>query len=290
MEAGNEPRNRTQVNLSAGFLGLGERARQRDARFPIAVGGVLSAGAAGHCSTLLQEISIGPACDGRAREGNDERPMSMETSDHPMVAWMPGNASGAKGDKLKRAESRQLTLMFADSPVGGKGGRNADESAGRAYLLLQANAKEATDSAAWTAGTARLLEQVASIPNLARALLNAARNKGSSGVDSRCVDEVMDSDPKLLPKLNRELLSGSYQPGDIRRVWIPKPGGGQRGLGIPNVVDRIVQQAALQMLGPIFEPTFHDSSHGFRPGRGASTAIAEAKGVFGSRICSHGRY
>lgn len=97
MEAGNEPQHRTQVNLSAGFLDLGERARQRDARFPIVVGGVFEAGAAGHCSTLPQEISMGPACAGRAREGNDERPMSMEKSDHPIVASMPGNAGGAKG-------------------------------------------------------------------------------------------------------------------------------------------------------------------------------------------------
>jgi RNA-directed DNA polymerase len=60
-------------------------------------------------------------------------------------------------------------------------------------------------------------------------------------------------------------------------VFIPKPGGGQRGLGIPNVVDRVVQQAVLQVLEPVFEPTFHTSSHGFRPKRGATTAIAEAK-------------
>lgn len=75
-------------------------------------------------------------------------------------------------------------------------------------------------------------------------------------------------------QLRRSLLSGAYQPGAIRRVWIPKPGGGERGLGIPNVVDRVVQQALLQVLEPVFEPTLHDSSHGFRPRRGAQTAIA----------------
>src|SRR6202521_5167004 len=81
----------------------------------------------------------------------------------------------------------------------------------------------------------------------------------------------------LIARLRRDLLEGCYRPGDIRRVWIPKPGGGQRGLGIPNVVDRVVQQALLQVLEPLFEPTFHDSSHGFRPRRGARTAIAEAR-------------
>ena len=65
-------------------------------------------------------------------------------------------------------------------------------------------------------------------------------------------------------------------PGDIRRVWIPKTGGGQRGLGIPNVIDRVVQEAVRLVLEPLYEPTFHRSSHGFRPGRSCHTAIAEA--------------
>jgi len=81
----------------------------------------------------------------------------------------------------------------------------------------------------------------------------------------------------ILPVLSRELLEGTYQPGLIRRVWIPKAGGGQRGLGIPNVVDRIVQQAVLRVMSPHYEPTFHGSSHGFRPGRSCHTAIAEAR-------------
>ncbi len=97
MEAGCEPQHRTQVNLSAGFPDLGERARQRDAQYPSVAVGVLEAGAAGHCSTLPQEISIDPTWFGRARGGNDERPMSMEKSDHPIVAWKPGNVGGAKG-------------------------------------------------------------------------------------------------------------------------------------------------------------------------------------------------
>jgi group II intron reverse transcriptase/maturase len=73
------------------------------------------------------------------------------------------------------------------------------------------------------------------------------------------------------------LLDGTYRPGDIRRVWIPKASGGQRGLGVPNVVDRIVQQAVHQVLSPHYEPTFHDRSHGFRPGRSCHTAIKQAK-------------
>lgn len=112
--------------------------------------------------------------------------------------------------------------------------------------------------------------------NLAAALRHVARNRGAAGVDGRSVDEVVAESHRLLPRLRAEVLSERYRPGDVRRVWIPKPGGGQRGLGIPNVVDRWVQQAVHQVLEPVFEAVFHDSSHGFRPRRGAQTALAEA--------------
>jgi len=181
---------------------------------------------------------------------------------------------------LKSSSPRQLTFVFADSPSGGGADQNADESAGRAFLLHQAEIKETIAEDAWADDPCRLLDGVASLPNLARALLNVARNRGAAGVDGQCVDEVVELAPELLPRLRQALIEGSYLPGDIRRVWIPKSGGGQRGLGIPNVVDRVVQQAVYQLLQPIFEPTFHDSSHGFRPGRGARTAIAEAQRYF----------
>jgi group II intron reverse transcriptase/maturase len=178
---------------------------------------------------------------------------------------------------LSKAEHRQLTFAFADSPQGDRQAAPSDVSVGKAWLSLTAEGKEESDSVAWTADSSRLLEAATSVSNLAQALLNVARNKGAAGVDGRSVGAVVAAAPRLLPYLRRELLAGTYRPGDIRRVWIPKPGGGQRGLGIPNVVDRWVQQAVLQVLQPIFEPTFHTSSHGFRPCRGAHTAIAEAK-------------
>lgn len=178
---------------------------------------------------------------------------------------------------MKRTRDRQLTFAFADSPPGGKGGSRRDVSRGRAYLLLTVEAMTPLDLVARRAEDEGLMERVAAPWNLAQALLNVARNKGAPGIDGQSVTEVVEASPRLLPKLSQMLLGGSYQPGDIRRVWIPKPGGGQRGLGIPNVVDRWVQQAMLQILQPIFEPTFHPSSHGFRPARGAHTAIAQAK-------------
>ena len=179
---------------------------------------------------------------------------------------------------MKRTGPRQLTLVFADSPSGGGAAEPPDASGRRSFLLHKARSKKTRGPAASVADTSRLLEEVASEANLAKALLNVVRNKGAPGVDGQTVEAAEAKAPSIIARLHRDLLTECYRPGDVRRVWLPKPGGGQRGLGIPNVVDRTVQQAVLQILEPIFEPTFHGSSHGFRPNRGAHTAIAEAKG------------
>jgi RNA-directed DNA polymerase len=122
------------------------------------------------------------------------------------------------------------------------------------------------------------MEAIADESNLERAFEMVASNRGAPGPDRQSIAEVREHLAKLLPALHTALLNGSYRPGMIRRVWIAKPGGGERGLGIPNVIDRIVQQAVHLVLSPHFEPVFHTSSHGFRPGRSCQTAIAEAKG------------
>ena len=179
---------------------------------------------------------------------------------------------------MRRTPRRQLSFVFADSPDGGGSDGLPDVSERRAFLLHIAKRKTTTRGVACTVDTSRLLEDVASEANLALALLNVVRNKGAPGVDGQTVEEAEARAPKLIAHLRRALLEGRYRPGPIRRVFIPKPGGGQRGLGIPNIVDRVAQQALLQVLEPVFEPTFHTSSHGFRPKRGATTAIAEAKG------------
>jgi group II intron reverse transcriptase/maturase len=182
---------------------------------------------------------------------------------------------------MKRVRQRQLELVFADNPS--KGGRGHAAASGipdaKAWLRLIAGAKEPDRlTAGAVPPSAGLLERVASWPVMAKALLNVAANKGAAGVDGQSVEEVVSHMRSLLPKLRHALLTGDYAPGDVRRVWIPKPDGGQRGLGIPNVIDRWVQEAVRLVLEPIFDPLFHDSSHGFRPTRGAKTAIAEAKG------------
>ncbi len=103
-----------------------------------------------------------------------------------------------------------------------------------------------------------------------------ARNQGAPGPDGRTIEEVREHLDDLLPELRFALLNDLYQPGNIRRKWIEKAGGGLRGLGIPDVLDRVVQEAIRLVLEPLYEPTFHASSHGFRPGRSCHTAIAEA--------------
>jgi len=171
-----------------------------------------------------------------------------------------------------------MNLVFADSPTGGGKAEPSDASERRNFLLHKARCRKARGPAAEVADTSRLLEEVASEANLAKALLNVVRNKGAPGMDGQTVEAAEAKAPAIIARLRRDLLAECYRPGEVRRVWLPKPGGGQRGLGIPNVSDRTVQQAVLQVLEPIFGPTFHDSSHGFRPNRGAHTAIAEATG------------
>lgn len=124
---------------------------------------------------------------------------------------------------------------------------------------------------------AMTMEEVASEQNLQVAMERVRANRGAPGPDRQTVEQVFTHWSRILPKLHAELLDGSYKPGDVRRVWIAKAGGGERGLGIPNVVDRIVQQAVHQVLSPNYEPEFHNSSHGFRPGRSCHTAIAQAQ-------------
>lgn len=108
------------------------------------------------------------------------------------------------------------------------------------------------------------------------AFANVAANRGAPGPDRQTIAEVGIRLDVILPKLTQALTDGSFRPGEVRRVCIPKSGGGQRGLGIPNVIDRVVQEAVRMVLEPLYEPTFHPNSHGFRPNRSCHTAIAQA--------------
>ena len=121
-----------------------------------------------------------------------------------------------------------------------------------------------------------LIEKVVSKDNLNLAYKQVVANKGASGVDKMTCDEVLEYLKVHGKDLVNQILSRNYQPLPVRRVEIPKPNGGVRKLGVPTVIDRIVQQALVQVLSPIFEPTFSEYSYGFRPGRSCQNAIDRA--------------
>jgi RNA-directed DNA polymerase len=124
-----------------------------------------------------------------------------------------------------------------------------------------------------------LMEKAAEEANLLEALRRVCANKGSAGVDGMNVTELKAwmGGRANREKLRAKLINGEYEPAPVRGVQIPKPGGkGVRQLGIPTVVDRLVQQALLQVLEPLYDPTFSEGSYGFRPGRGAHDALRQA--------------
>ena len=125
--------------------------------------------------------------------------------------------------------------------------------------------------------TPQLMEQVVVSDNLNQAYARVIANKGSPGIDGMRVGQLADWIRRHKQSFIASLLDGSYVPQPVRGVNIPKPGGGQRQLGIPTVIDRLVQQAFLQVLGPILDPTFSPSSYGFRPGKSAHGALHAAK-------------
>ena len=126
--------------------------------------------------------------------------------------------------------------------------------------------------------TSMLMEAVVDSKNMEAAYRRVKRNKGAAGIDEMSVDQLAVHLRENWRTIREELLKGSYQPKAVLRVDIPKPGGkGMRMLGIPTVVDRLIQQAIHQVLQPIYEPRFSENSYGFRPGRGAHQAVLKAQ-------------
>lgn len=126
-------------------------------------------------------------------------------------------------------------------------------------------------------GTGGLMERVCERANLWAALKRVRKNRGAAGTDGMTVEELPAYLRRDWPRLREALLAGTYQPAPVRQHLIPKASGGMRTLGIPTVLDRFIQQAVLQVLQPLIDPTFSRHSHGFRPGRGAHDAIVEAQ-------------
>ena len=121
------------------------------------------------------------------------------------------------------------------------------------------------------------MEEVLSRENMARALKRVKANKGVAGVDEMTVDELEPHLSEQWPRLRKELLEGTYRPKPVLRVMIPKADGGERPLGIPTVLDRLIQQAIHQAISPLFEKNFSKSSYGYRPGKSAQQAVEQAR-------------
>ena len=122
-----------------------------------------------------------------------------------------------------------------------------------------------------------LYDKVYDKRNLLRSFRQVKRNGGAAGIDGQTLESFAAQESYYLNQLREELISKSYQPQAVKRVYIPKPDGTKRPLGIPTVRDRVVQQSLLNVLQPLFEPSFHPSSYGYRPKRSAAQAVAKAE-------------
>lgn len=139
--------------------------------------------------------------------------------------------------------------------------------------------RQASTARGENAGTkdGALFEEVLRRENVLAAYQRVVRNGGAPGVNGITVDDLKDYCQKHWPRIREELFNETYRPHPVRKVDIPKPGGGVRTLGIPTVLDRMIQQALLQILEPVFDPTFSDASFGYRPGRSAQQAVVRAR-------------
>src|SRR6266581_4679798 len=151
-------------------------------------------------------------------------------------------------------------------------GRNSVVAVARAEVDVATRTRTKAEVA-----TTGLMEAVVERGNLKLAYQRVVENQGAAGVDQLAVSELKDHLKRHWPTIRARLLTGDYWPMAVRGVDIPKPQGGVRTLGIPTVVDRLIQQALHQVLQPIFEPTFSEASYGFRPGRNAHQALQAAK-------------
>src|SRR5450631_3171552 len=168
------------------------------------------------------------------------------------------------GEKREKSQE-QLAFPFA-------GGSEA--SPGETEGVEAPRARRGTEN---PAGNQRVMEEVCEQENRREGLKRVVGNQGSPGIDGMTVDELPEYLEQHWPAIREQLLSGTYEPKPVKRVEIPKPDGGVRKLGIPTVLDRLVQQAVQQVLQKQWDRTFSEHSYGFRPGRSAQQAVARAQ-------------
>ena len=165
---------------------------------------------------------------------------------------------------------RQKLLPFMKEAIDGENGRNPNvPSAASQAARASTVATTTTDSS--------LIEEVLHKETLTRAWKQVRANQGAPGVDGVTIETIPAWYCEHGPAVMQSLREGRYQPSPVRRVDIPKPGGGTRMLGVPTVLDRLIQQAIVLVLTPILDPTFSPSSYGFRPGRSAHDAVRQAR-------------
>lgn len=189
------------------------------------------------------EVVVAAGMGRRTERGGEPTAMPLERVKHQMPG-SPGRIGGGQGEaepEPVRGETRTA--------------RDGDASSGRKDLLRQVLARE----------------------NMARAWKRVKANGGSAGVDGLSIAATAEHLKSHWPAIREAILHGHYRPEPVRRVQIPKPGGGERELGIPTVTDRVIQQALLQVLQERIDPTFSDHSYGFRPGRRAHDAVRMAR-------------
>ena len=160
----------------------------------------------------------------------------------------------------------------------GRASRGCGEAARAGARVEALTAERGTERSGAQEEQQSLMELAVERRNCLAALKRVKANKGSPGIDGMTVEELPAHLKANWLHIRENLLAGRYQPQPVRRVAIPKPGGGERELGIPTVLDRFIQQLLLQVLQPRYDPTFSDASYGFRPGRRAHDAVRRAQG------------
>src|SRR5258707_2299724 len=204
----------------------------------------------------------------KGREKSDDRVVPESRRKAALTAKGQGGKVVTASEQTRQL---RMNLGTADSPKGNDAHAEAGQPAPVASAVPKPRGRNRRVAPAMT------MEEVANEGTLREAFAQVKSNDGAPGPDRQSVWDVAAHLDDIVPRLIRELLAETYQPGAVRRVWIPKAGGGQRGLGIPDVIDRMVQQAVHLVMQPHYQPTFHPSSHGFQEGKSCHTAIAEAK-------------
>ena len=184
-----------------------------------------------------------------------------------------------KAEKLEaHPEGRERNSPVAGMSASGSTASSArDKASPPSGLTTLHNANSGTMMPGDGTSPIRLMEAVVEKQNMTQAYRRVMSNKGAAGIDEIPVEDLLDYLNQHWSRLKEELLTGSYHPQAVRIVEIPKPSGGIRKLGIPTVIDRLIQQALLQVLTPVFDPYFSESSYGFRPKRSAHDAVQAAQ-------------